>query len=56
MVWGTADTLFPVVWAEWLDLTIPGSRGVRLVDGGKLFWPEELPDLIAEELEALWGV
>jgi hypothetical protein len=29
---------------------------VRLVDGGKLFWPEELPDLIAEELEALWGV
>jgi pimeloyl-ACP methyl ester carboxylesterase len=56
MVWGTADKPFPVVWAEWLDRTIPGSRGVRLVDGGKLFWPEELPDLIAEELEALWSV
>jgi len=56
MVWGTADPLFPVVWAEWLDRTLPGSRGVRLVDGGKLFWPEEVPDLIAEEARSLWNV
>lgn len=56
MVWGTADQLFPVVWAEWLDSTLPGSRGVRLVEGGKLFWPEERPDLIAEEARALWNV
>ncbi len=56
MVWGTADQLFPVVWAEWLDRTLPESRGVRLVEGGKLFWPEELPDLLAEEARALWGV
>jgi haloalkane dehalogenase len=55
MVWGTADPLFPVVWAEWLDRTLPGTRGVRLVEGGKLFWPEEIPDLIAEEARALWG-
>jgi haloalkane dehalogenase len=34
MVWGTADQLFPVVWAEWLDRTLPQSRGVRLVEGG----------------------
>ena len=56
MVWGTADTLFPVVWAEWLDRTLPRSRGIRLVEGGKLFWPEEKPDMIAEEARALWGV
>jgi pimeloyl-ACP methyl ester carboxylesterase len=56
MVWGTADQLFPVKWAEWLDRTLPGSRGVRLVEGGKLFWPEEMPDLVAEEARALWGV
>jgi pimeloyl-ACP methyl ester carboxylesterase len=56
MVWGTADKLFPVTWAEWLDRTLPGTRGVRLVDGGKLFWPEEMPDLVAEEARALWGV
>jgi pimeloyl-ACP methyl ester carboxylesterase len=56
MLWGTADQLFPVVWAEWLDRTIPGSRGVRLVQGGRLFWPEELPDLVAQEARALWDV
>jgi pimeloyl-ACP methyl ester carboxylesterase len=54
MVWGTADQLFPVVWAEWLDRTLPASRGVRLVEGGRLFWPEERPDLVAEEARALW--
>ena len=56
MVWGTADPLFPVVWAAWLDKTLPGSRGIRLVEGGKLFWPEELPEVVAEEARALWGV
>ena len=56
MVWGTADQLFPVKWAKWLDRTLPGSRGVRLVEGGKLFWPEEMPDLVAEEARALWDV
>jgi haloalkane dehalogenase len=55
MVWGAADQLFPVVWAEWLDRTLPQSRGVRLVEGGKLFWPEEMPDVIAEEARALWN-
>lgn len=56
MVWGTADPLFPVRLATWLDETLPGSRGVRLVEGGKLFWPEELPEVIVEEARALWGV
>lgn len=56
MVWGTADPLFPVSWAEWLDRTIPGSRGVRLVEGGQLFWPEERPQILAAEARMLWGV
>jgi haloalkane dehalogenase len=56
MVWGAADPLFPVVWAEWLNRTLPGARGVRLVENGRLFWPEEKPDLLAEEARALWGV
>jgi pimeloyl-ACP methyl ester carboxylesterase len=56
MVWGTADPLFPAVWATWLDRTLPESRGVRLVEGGKLFWPEEMPEVIAEEARALWGI
>lgn len=56
MAWGTADPLFPVRWAEWLDRTLPKSRGVRLVEGGRLFWPEERPDLLADEARALWRV
>lgn len=55
MVWGTADPLFPLTWAEWLDRTLPKSRGVRLVDGGRLFWPEEHPDLLAAEARTLWS-
>ncbi len=55
MVWGTGDHLFPVHWAEWLHRALPGSRGIRLVEGAKLFFPEEMPDLIAEELRALWA-
>lgn len=56
IIWGTADPLFPVRWATWLDEALPGSRGIRLVEGGKLFWPEERPEVIAEEARALWGV
>ncbi len=54
MVWGTKDFLFPVSWAEWLDRTLPNSRGIRLVEGANLFFPEEMPELIAEEARGLW--
>jgi pimeloyl-ACP methyl ester carboxylesterase len=56
MVWGTADTTFGVSWAEWLDKTFPHSRGVRRVEGAKLFFPEEMPDIFAEEALKLWSV
>lgn len=55
MIWGTADILFSAQWAEWLDRTLPRSRGVRLLPGGKLFFPEEHPDLIVEEAAKLWS-
>ena len=56
MVWGLKDNLFGVQWAEWLDKNLPGSRGVRKVEDANLFFPEEMPDLIAEECAKLWGV
>jgi haloalkane dehalogenase len=56
MVWGLKDTLFGIEWAEWLDRTLPGSRGVRRVEGANLFFPEEMPDLIAKEATRLWGI
>jgi haloalkane dehalogenase len=56
MVWATKDPLFGVQWAEWLDHTLSGSRGVRKVEGANLFFPEEMPDIIAEEALGLWGI
>jgi pimeloyl-ACP methyl ester carboxylesterase len=56
MVWALNDPLFGDEWAEWLDRTLPGSRGIRRVPGANLFFPEEMPDLIAEEAEMLWGI
>lgn len=47
MVRGLGDSLFPVEWAEWLDTNLPESRGIRRVPGAKLFFPEEMPDVIA---------
>lgn len=55
MVWGLKDVLFDVKWAEWLDRNFPGSRGIRRVEGANLFFPEEMPDLIAEEAAKLWN-
>ncbi len=43
-----------VQWAEWLDKTFPHSQGIRRVEEGNLFFPEEMPDVIAEEATRLW--
>ena len=34
----------------------PNPGGVRLVDRGRLFWPEEHPDLLAAEARTLWSI
>jgi pimeloyl-ACP methyl ester carboxylesterase len=56
MVWAMKDTFFGVEWAEWLDRMLPGSHGVRRVEQANLFFPEEMPELIADEAKTLWGV
>lgn len=55
LVWGLKDPIFGVQWAEWLDRTLSNSRGVRRIEGAKLFFPEEMPDIIAEEAKQLWN-
>jgi pimeloyl-ACP methyl ester carboxylesterase len=54
VVWGTGDPIFSQASPAYLDRTLGASRGVRLVPGAKLFYPEEYPDLIAEEARRLW--
>lgn len=54
MVWAMQDSFFGVEWADWLDKTLTGSRGVRRLEKANLFFPEEMPDVIAEEARSLW--
>ena len=54
IVWGDGDDIFPPEDAHYLDRTFPRSQGIRFVPGGKLFFQEEFPDVIAEEAERLW--
>jgi haloalkane dehalogenase len=56
IVWGTGDTIFSAESPGYLDRTFGASRGVRRLEGKKLFWPEELPEVVAEEARRLWGV
>lgn len=56
IIWGTGDDIFSRDSPRYLDRAFGNSRGVRLVEGAKLFFPEEYPDLIAEEARALWGI
>jgi haloalkane dehalogenase len=55
IVWGMAGTIFSPADADYLDRTFPGSRGVRRIPGAKLFWPEEYPEILADEARALWS-
>jgi haloalkane dehalogenase len=55
-LWGTADTIFKSDSPGYLNRLFPNSRGVRYIEGARLFWPEEFPDILAEEARKLWGV
>ncbi|TNE63619.1 MAG: alpha/beta hydrolase [Alphaproteobacteria bacterium] len=54
IVWGRADAIFASSDAEHLDRTVGNSKGIRWLEGSKLFWPEERPDVVAEEALRLW--
>lgn len=54
VVWGTGDTIFKPSGPESLAQVFPRFRGTRKVEGAKLFFPEEFPDVIAEEAKKLW--
>ncbi len=56
IVWGTADDIFSKESPDYLDRTFGNSKGVLKLEGRKLFWPEELPEVVASEARRLWGV
>jgi haloalkane dehalogenase len=55
IVWGRADPVFLPANAEYLDCVLGGSRGVRWLQDARMFWPEERPDVLAEEARRLWN-
>jgi Predicted hydrolases or acyltransferases (alpha/beta hydrolase superfamily) len=55
ILWGTGDKIFSQASPDYLDRTLPNSRGIRRIPDAKLFWPEEFPDVIAEEARKLWS-
>lgn len=55
IVWGTGDDIFSPTSPEYLDRIFADSRGIRRVPGAKLFFPEEFPELIADEALRLWN-
>ncbi len=56
IVWGEADTIFSARDAGFLDHAFGHSLGVRRLPRDKLFWPEERPEVIADEARQLWSV
>jgi pimeloyl-ACP methyl ester carboxylesterase len=51
VVWGTDDIFFPLPWAR---ETIPGCGKVIELEGARLFFPEERPEVLAAALREHW--
>ena len=56
IVWGTGDTIFSAAGPDYLDRNFGHSMGVRWLEHAKLFFAEEMPDVIAQEARRLWGI
>jgi haloalkane dehalogenase len=54
MVWGMGDTIYSPHNPDYLAEILPRFTGIRRIDKAKLFFPEEYPDIIAEEARLLW--
>jgi pimeloyl-ACP methyl ester carboxylesterase len=54
VLWGTADDFFPVQRAYWLRDTLPNVVEVVEIEGARVFWPEERPQLLTSKLRELW--
>ena len=55
VVWGAEDRIFSTKSPGYLGKTFGNSQGVRMLEGYKLFWPEERPDIVVEEARRLWA-
>jgi haloalkane dehalogenase len=54
IVWGMNDRIFSPENIGYLVAVLPQVTGIRRIPQAKLFFPEELPDVVAEEALTLW--
>lgn len=54
IAWGTDDIYFPIEWADWLAVTIPGTRRTVRLHGAHIFFPEERWREFNRDLRAHW--
>ena len=54
VVWGESDTIFSRATPAYFAGLFRNALGVRRLAGAKLFFPEEYPEIIAQEARALW--
>jgi pimeloyl-ACP methyl ester carboxylesterase len=55
IAWGMADSIFSREGLEHLSRTFGNLRQVEHLEGYKLLWPEERPDVIRDQALRLWG-
>ena len=55
IVWALDDIYFGAEWAKWLKDTIPGAKEPILIDGARLFFPEERPTEFNRLLREFWA-
>lgn len=53
IVWGMSDSIFSTRSPDYLASVLPRVTGVRRIREAKLFFPEEYPEVIAEEAQRL---
>jgi len=54
ILWGDKDVFFAAEWAQWLAKTIPGTRKVEILEGARLFFPEERPEVFCAAVTEHW--
>jgi pimeloyl-ACP methyl ester carboxylesterase len=54
VIWGTADSFFPLKWAYWLKDNLQRVEEVVEIEGAPVFWPEQRPELLNQKLRELW--
>ena len=54
IVWGMSDRIFSPGNIEYLVSTLPRVTGICRIPEAKLFFPEELPEVIVDEATTLW--